>query len=115
MSYAIEGDLFDSEYSSSLVDVKSLIHCEFDSGQSQVCLVRGNLAKCHREWEKIGASTFILSVIRDGYKIPFIEFPPPKVSPNNGSALRERKSLFLRLFPIFLVTNVWRFSIIHLL
>ena len=38
----------------------------------------------------IGAPGFILSVIRDGYKIPFIVFPPPKVSPNNGSALKER-------------------------
>ena len=27
----------------------------------------------------------------DGYKIPFIVFPPPKVSPNNGSALKERE------------------------
>ena len=31
-----------------------------------------------------------LSVIRDGYKIRFISFPPPKVSPNNGSRLKER-------------------------
>ena len=29
--------------------------------------------------------------IRDGYKIPFIIFPPPKVSPNNGSALKEKE------------------------
>ena len=39
----------------------------------------------------IDAPGFILSVIRDGYKIPFIVFPPPKVSPNNGSALKERE------------------------
>ena len=39
----------------------------------------------------IEAPGFILSVIRDGYKIPFIVFPPPKVSPNNGSALKERE------------------------
>ena len=38
----------------------------------------------------IDASGFVLSVIRDGYKTPFISFPPLKVSPNNGSALKER-------------------------
>ena len=36
---------------------------------------------------KLGASGFILSVVRDGYKIPFVTFPPPKVSPNNHSAI----------------------------
>ena len=49
-----------------------------------------HLAKCYQEWEKIGASGFILSVIRNGYKIPFIDFPPPKVFPNNASALKEK-------------------------
>ena len=67
-----------------------MTHCEFVSGQANVCSVRGNLAKCYQEWVNIDASGFILSVIRDGYKIPFIVFPPPKVSPNNGSALKER-------------------------
>jgi len=38
----------------------------------------------------IGAPGLILSVIRDGYKSPFIVFPPPKANPNNGSALKER-------------------------
>lgn len=64
---------------------------EFDSYQSKVCSVRGNLAKCYQEWEKIGASGFILSVIRNGYKIPFIDFPTPKVCRNNGSALKEKE------------------------
>ena len=30
---------------------------------------------------------FILSVVRDGYKIPFVTLPPPKVIPNNHSAV----------------------------
>ena len=41
------------------------------------------------EWVKLGASGFILSVVRDGYKIPFVALPPPKVSSNNTSALNE--------------------------
>lgn len=55
---------------------KSLTLSEFDSCQSKVCSVRRNLARCYQEWEKIGASGFILSVINDEYKIPFIYFPP---------------------------------------
>ena len=48
-----------------------------------------------------GASGFVLSVIRNGYKIRFIDFPPPKVFPNYASALKK-KILFLGLFPILL-------------
>ena len=39
----------------------------------------------------IGAAGFILSIIREGYKIPFIVFTLPKVNPNSGSALKESK------------------------
>ena len=38
---------------------------------------------------KLVASGFILSVVRDGYKIPFVVPLPPKVSSNNTSALRD--------------------------
>ena len=41
------------------------------------------------KWVKLGASGFILDVIRDGYKIPFVALPPPKVSSNNTSALND--------------------------
>ena len=38
----------------------------------------------------MGASGFILSVVRNGYKIPLVALPPPKVnSPNNTSALDD--------------------------
>ena len=36
---------------------------------------------------KLGTSGFILSVVHDGYKIPFVTLPPSKVSPNNLSAV----------------------------
>ena len=51
--------------------------------------VRGRLFKSLNEWEKIGAPNFILDVISEGYKIPFISLPTPKHSRNNGSALKE--------------------------
>ena len=50
--------------------------------------MRGCLALCYDEWVKLGASCFILSVVRDG-KIPFVALPPPKLSSNNTSALND--------------------------
>ena len=69
---------------------KTASFCEFTSGQSNNVSVRGNLAKHISQWEKIGAPGFILSVIREGYKIPFIDIPPPKRCLSNGSALKEK-------------------------
>ena len=43
-----ENDVLDSDQSSSDATLKSLTHCEFVSGQADVCSVRGNLAKCIR-------------------------------------------------------------------
>ena len=97
MSADFEYDVLNLD-SSSVATLKSLTHCEFVSGQDKVCSVRCNLAKCYQEWVNIGAAGFILNVIRDGYKIPFIVFPPPKISPNNGSALKERKFVSEAIF-----------------
>ena len=51
--------------------------------------MRGRLALCYDEWVNLGASRFILSVVRDGYKIPFVALPPPKLSSNKTSALND--------------------------
>lgn len=48
----------------------------------------------------MGAPGFILSVIRDGYKIPFIDLPPPRVSHNNSSALKEREFVSEAIFDL---------------
>ena len=64
---------------------------ELDSIQAKsVTSVRGRLAKCISEWEGINALGFILEVIREGYKIPFVYLPPPKYSDNNLSAIKEK-------------------------
>ena len=64
----------------------------FEFIESVECIsVRGRLFKQSKEWEKIGASNFIIDVISDGFKIPFVTLPPPKYSDNNCSALKERK------------------------
>ena len=51
--------------------------------------MRGRLALCYDKWVKVGASGFILSVVRDSYKIPFVALPPPNVSSNNTSELKD--------------------------
>ena len=40
-------------------------------------------------WQLLAAPDFILSIIRCGYKIPFISSPPPQVFKNTGSAVNE--------------------------
>ena len=51
--------------------------------------VNGKLFKSIQHWRSLGAPDFILSVIRNGYKILFISTPPPRRFTNNASALKE--------------------------
>ena len=51
--------------------------------------VKGNLLKSIDYWRSLGAPDFILNIIRDGYKIPFISTPPPQQFRNNASAFKE--------------------------
>ena len=59
-------------------------------------IVKGRLRVNVRFWEGIGASQFILSVIREGYKIPFYYTPTSVRLQNNNSAL---PILILSLMP----------------
>ena len=40
-------------------------------------------------WQLLCAPDFILSIIRCGYKTPFISTPPPQLFKNNASAVNE--------------------------
>ena len=51
--------------------------------------MRGRLALCCDKCIKLGASGFTISIASDGYEIPFVALPPPKVSSNNTSALHD--------------------------
>ena len=51
--------------------------------------VKGRLKASIEFWRFIGAPKFILDIISDGYKIPFITTPPPVHLKNNGSALKH--------------------------
>ena len=60
---------------------------EFDSDLSGTILVKGRLRNNIQFWHDIVASSFILSIIRDGYKIPFERNPPWIFLKNNKSSL----------------------------
>ena len=51
--------------------------------------MKGRLRADVQFWESIGASHFVLSVIREGYKIPFYYTPTSVFLPNNKSALHN--------------------------
>ena len=57
--------------------------------------VKSKLFRSIQHWQSLGAPDFILSVIRNGYKIPFISTPPPRRFTNNASALKEAKQILL--------------------
>ncbi len=52
--------------------------------------VIGNLRRNAEAWVEFGANEFILDIIKNGYKIPFIQTPDPACFKNNRSALKER-------------------------
>ena len=69
-----EKDLLERSYADYLEGCDSII-------------VKGRLRVNVSFWEAIGASQFILSIIRDGYKIPFYYTPTSVHLQNNNSAL----------------------------
>ena len=53
--------------------------------------VKGRLKENISFWEEIGASSWVLSILRDGYALSFISEPEPKIFQNNVSALRNKE------------------------
>ena len=49
--------------------------------------VKGRLRAHISFWKKIGAPNLILSIIKEGYRLPFVNIPPGNDSPNNKSVL----------------------------
>ena len=89
LGYENSGKFSDECINSCLLKIGSSEPYEFDSQAEPILYVRGRLSKQVSEWEKIGAPGFILSVIREGYKIPFVSLPPSKIFANNSSAIQE--------------------------
>ena len=62
--------------------------------------VPGNICKpeFYNYWKKtLLAPEFVLETLRDGYKFPLSQTPPPSFEPNNRSALNERKFMIAEL------------------
>ena len=68
-----------------------------DRSVSSLPSVKERLIKSVNYWRSIGAPQFVLDIINDGYKIPFITPPPPCKFRNNASA-RKESDLSLKLF-----------------
>jgi hypothetical protein len=52
-------------------------------------VVKGRLRRSLNFWQSIGASSWVLNIIRLGYCLPFIEQPERKVLNNHASALKN--------------------------
>ncbi len=61
-------------------------YSEYEEGVSEA-IVKGRLKTSVKFWEQIGAEQEIISVIREGYKLPFINTPPSAEFKNNKSAV----------------------------
>ena len=66
-----------------MVEVKE--YYEFGSSE-KIVNVKGKLRENVSFYQSIGAPDFALNVIRNGYKLPFVNFPDSVILPNNRSA-----------------------------
>ena len=67
----------------SLVEVKEY----YELGSSdKIVNVKGKLRENVSFYQSIGAPDFVLNVIRNGYRLPFVNFPDSVILPNNRSA-----------------------------
>ena len=74
-----------SSIEEDLAQVEEIVEkFEVDSGLS--LSVKGNLRANIEFWKSIGAPYFILSIIENGYKLPFASSPEPVKLRNNKSA-----------------------------
>ena len=101
-----DDDLSNSDHSDEAVKIRSLLNYEFTSGQYNNPSVRGRLSLCYDQRGEItSASGFILSVVRDGHKIPFVTLSPPKVIPKArrtlelSAELSVTRGCWRKLFP----------------
>ena len=61
---------------------------EYESGKTNI-YVKGRLNNSFSFWENIGTSDFILSVNKDGYRIPLLNCPPKICLSNNKSSFED--------------------------
>jgi len=75
-----------------LEDVVPTISWEVEQGEAQVVDVQGRLIKCLSFWEnELDPAPWIISCIREGYKLPLRSLPDKFSMPNQHSALNHRE------------------------
>ena len=74
-------------------------YSEYEEGASEA-IVKGRLKASIQFWQDIGTDQDILSIIKDGYKLPFIHTPPAAVFKNNKSALSHREFVTEAVFDL---------------
>ena len=75
-----------------LEDVVPTISWEVEQGEAQVVDVQGRLKKCLSFWEnELDPAPWIISCIREGYKLPLRSLPDKFSMPNQHSALNHRE------------------------
>ena len=68
----------------------SRVEYSFHIQNTNITIVNGRLIKCLDFWKsELKASSFVLNIISDGYKIPFVQQPSSALLKNNRSALEH--------------------------
>ena len=90
------------------IDERDLPECSYEDYLecSESVIVKGRLRINVKFWESIGASQFILGVIKEGYKIPFYYTPTPVYLQNNKSALQNSDFVLSAITEILKVGSV---------
>ena len=72
-----------------------LNYVQYHLGQAEP-IISGRLRNHIYEWEKLNPPQWILSLVREGLKIPLSSEPPPMVLPNNKSAMQKDNVEWIR-------------------
>ena len=68
----------------------SRVEYSFHIQNTNITIVNGRLIKCLDFWKsELNASSFVLNIISDSYKIPFVQQPSSVLLKNNRSALEH--------------------------
>ncbi len=80
------------------------------SGSGPLVSVVGSLKRCIEFWKSVGASSFVLSVIQNGYCLPFVRQPPSLFFANNRSALENSEFVEMEIASLYLKKCVYEVS-----
>ena len=91
-NYALPTERDEVQHCSVEFDCLDLDHSVYVENVELACAtpVKGRLRECLAFWKDIGASKWVLDVLRDGYSLPFMSLPQ-KAFFNNHSSIAEEQ------------------------